>query len=108
MLIRRQTSKQKQKILIVIVILMNVMAGYLVYHNFFSKARPSASGEPALVELTLPQIDESVAVIETITQAFDRSLLDREEFRALQKYGSGVVEGAVTGRVNPFLPAFGP
>jgi len=107
MLIERHTSKQKQLLLILAVVLMNAAVGYLVYRNFAPKRR-SPSARTGLIVTTPLQVSENIAAIETLAVDFDRSLLDSEEFRMLEKYGSWPLEEAVTGRANPFLPAFGP
>jgi hypothetical protein len=107
MLIERQSSQQKRMVLIALIVVINAMVGYLAYRNFAPRRRP-ATTSAGVVTITPPQVSENIATIETLAQEFDRALLDREEFKMLEKYGSWPVGEATTGRANPFLPTFGP
>lgn len=94
-------------VLIALILVVNGVVGYMVFTNFAPKRRAPADDSPSLTAAP-PKVGESIALIETLTESFDRAVLDSEEFLGLQKYGVWPVEGAATGRTNPFLPAFGP
>ena len=107
MLVARQASKQKQMVLLALIVIVNGFVGYLVYYHFGPKRRAIPSDVLPVSETSL-EVSGNIAAIETLTQDFDRALLDSGAFRMLEKYGAWPVEGAATGRTNPFLPAFGP
>ncbi|MEW6610156.1 MAG: hypothetical protein AB1352_00790 [Patescibacteria group bacterium] len=108
MLIERQVSRKKQTIMLIAIVLTNSVGGYLLYKNFFyTKSAPRAEEAP-VVSVISPKVSEALAAIETLAEGIDRSIIESEEFRSLQKYGTWPLGEARTGRVNPFIPTFGP
>ncbi len=90
------------------IVLVNSVVGYLLYQNFFrTKSAPRVQEAP-IVSATPSKVSAAIAAVETLGGDIDRSVIESEEYRSLQKYGAWPLDEARTGKVNPFIPAFGP
>ncbi|OGL87719.1 hypothetical protein A3I42_03355 [Candidatus Uhrbacteria bacterium RIFCSPLOWO2_02_FULL_49_11] len=108
MLVERQASRRKHITMLAAIVFVNSVVGYLLYQNFFhTKSAPRVQEAP-IVSATPSKVSAAIAAVETLAGSLDRSVIESEEYRSLQKYGTWPLEEARTGKVNPFIPAFGP
>ncbi len=103
MLVEKKMSKAKQLVMVGLIVVTNMVVGFVLYKNFAPRKRPSIAVAPSEVR---GQGVENLSLLETMPEDFEQSssVLMHPDFRRLKKYGSWPVSVPHTGRPNPFLP----
>jgi len=105
MLVERQTSKVKQTVMIVLILVTNIVVGIMLYQNFFPKKRTRQT--VPVVEFMSPQLTGQLSNIGAPAEHFDVSITASADFASLKKYGNWPVQFGTLGKPDPFIPVFG-
>ena len=90
----KKSSKTKQILLGLVLVVILILIGYIVYSYFFSSTKT-----PADLGLEF-MVGEEISEV-----PFDSQMLDLKEFSELKSYGGEIdVDKVKKGRKDPFIP----